>query len=902
METLKKANLFLDVPVLICPPMPNSKQVNNKSYSEVLNKEELEALCTSVKYFDNVPDDFEKTADYINKNKDSNGWFTLAEFKDNIRRQENCISKTGVLVDVDEVIKKDTREVVTDYDISNLNEFSYYAIITTSAKNCLFSRFRVIVPFDVKLNCECFDNLEDFKKAFRQCHDDVAKELAQIAEKQGYIFKFDAKLQGIQQFLYTPMSKKGCFQKYITESEKLFSIHKYIFKTDEVTQKRSEKQKTQREKDFDRKIKNAESLKDPHKKTGIIGDICRNNDIADLLIETGMYKQEGKKWLIVGSESKSPGGVILPNHRFFSWHDSDPYKDIYSKENHAICAFDVVRYYILEADKKNPKHLFYETIKWFQENRPCEAYNNYEPNFNSGVKNNINDYVIKFLESRNIEYKIKSDEIIFCCQVCGDADYQNTLCPKTLLITTQSNDCKDNIHAKRFRQMERELKTLRTRAEKEEASKKRTLLSEHNLNNDNYKDFVRDKNFQIYKYEPNDRCYRIISNLKEWENTIYNANGGILKRTEYRDIEGQVRNTLVIKEDSKSNLLNVNNGLVDIMTGEILPYDRDMFFKYSIPFDYDPKANSGLLYDTVCQILGENEIIELKKMLGYILHKTTKFDKHFIFKGTKGGSNGKGTLLGLISGDNIYHGLFRHLGVDSRIDRLNDPFGLNVIKDKHFLIDKDIEEGYWDKTGIIKKMASGEPLDFRDPHTGNTYSMATHCKIIVATNSDPKVRGGDGGFWRRWKIFNCDKKFRGDKLNTKLKERLNTSEVYSTLLNYAIEGYRMVEDFNQNGDFFKENKEALNEWRRGSDNILLFIEDHCKLDPKCKIRSSHLYRIFKNYLNENGLKQVSARKLNTYLRENYNIGTKILGGYPTSIGIDLDKDRPIDWGNTPSEW
>jgi P4 family phage/plasmid primase-like protien len=509
-----------------------------------------------------------------------------------------------------------------------------------------------------------------------------------------------------------------------------------------------------------------------------------------------------------------------------------------------------------------------------------------------------NDYIIKFFESRNIIYKIEGDKINFCCNVCGDADYQNTLCIKTLLIATQSSTCKDDTHGKAFRQIERELKTLRTRYEKEVAEKKRSELLSRNLKDDTYKDFVLDKNFNIYKYASIDGYYQPVNNTKEWENIIYNANGGVLKRTEYRDIEGQVRNALNKKDDSQSNLLNVKNGLVDIMTGEVLPHDREIFFKYRIPFDYNPAANSGLLYDTVCEILGEESIIELKKMLGYIMHKSTKFEKHFMFKGTKGGSNGKGTLLGLISGDSIYHGLLRHLGVDSRIDRLNDKFGLDIIQDKHFLIDKDIKEGYWEETDIMRKMASGEPIDFRRCHTADMYQIQTHCKIIVATNSDPKVKGGDGGFWRRWVIFNCDKTFKGDKLDINLKDKLNSSDVYSTLLNWCIEGYRMVETFNKRGLFFKENEKALNEWKRGNDNILVFVEEHCKLGSEYRIRAKHLYDVFRLYLKESGLRDVSAKTFYKYLEDNYKIGRIEPKGYATLLGIDFDKDRPVDCGGS----
>jgi putative DNA primase/helicase len=96
--------------------------------------------------------------------------------------------------------------------------------------------------------------------------------------------------------------------------------------------------------------------------------------------------------------------------------------------------------------------------------------------------------------------------------------------------------------------------------------------------------------------------------------------------------------------DNNPDLINCNNGVVDLKTGELAEHDKSQRFTYCIPTKYNPKADFTVWTDFLNQVVGGGqEVIDyLKKAIGYSLTGHTSEECLFYCYGPT--RSGKGTF------------------------------------------------------------------------------------------------------------------------------------------------------------------------------------------------------------------------------------------------------------------
>jgi P4 family phage/plasmid primase-like protien len=497
--------------------------------------------------------------------------------------------------------------------------------------------------------------------------------------------------------------------------------------------------------------------------------------------------------------------------------------------------------------------------------------------------------ITQLLKSQGIAVCIhKEDGIEFDCPICNQHDIKCKIFYNTGLINAFRNTCStDKEHIKLFNTLSNKARTLIKEAKK---NKNQELLSEkaHKLQ----VPIKVDKNLEMYEFS-DEKGYWIKLSTRRLEKYIYDQCEPT-DRKEYNDLLGEIRNDYNPEPFADSHLMNMQNGIYDIKEDKLLEKDQNAFFTYLIPADYNPAASSELLYNTVKQIFGNKDemITEFKKALGYSIHDTCRFEKGFVLRGTKNGSNGKDTILGLLVGckENNYRGLFSHLSVISSITRLNDTFSHNLIENKKLWVDTDYNEMYLKGTAIIRKMISGVTIEIREPFKP-PRNINANCKPWIACNTLPKLENNDGGWWRRWQIFDCQLTFGGKggaKKDPTLKFKLNTDVVYSTLFNWMVEGYKMVDNHTiDNGEFFKENDAAIETWKKQANNIILFLEEECNINPDKKTKRALLYKYYKQHCINSGTKPLGKQNFYEKVVCEASIHHKKSNGIDWFIGIEL---------------
>jgi putative DNA primase/helicase len=92
-------------------------------------------------------------------------------------------------------------------------------------------------------------------------------------------------------------------------------------------------------------------------------------------------------------------------------------------------------------------------------------------------------------------------------------------------------------------------------------------------------------------------------------------------------------------------ILNVENGMIDLRTGDLLPHDRDKLCSKLAKVKYDPKATCPRWNLFLQEVMdGQSDLIQsLQHMAGYCLTGDTSEQSLYFFYGD--GSNGKSTFL-----------------------------------------------------------------------------------------------------------------------------------------------------------------------------------------------------------------------------------------------------------------
>lgn len=98
-----------------------------------------------------------------------------------------------------------------------------------------------------------------------------------------------------------------------------------------------------------------------------------------------------------------------------------------------------------------------------------------------------------------------------------------------------------------------------------------------------------------------------------------------------------------------TNKLNLNNGILDLTSHQLIPHSNEYLFKYKIPIDYDPTAKCEAWQDFLNHVFSGDKTLALtaQKIFGYILMGGEPFmHKAFVLYGT--GRNGKSTFLSVL--------------------------------------------------------------------------------------------------------------------------------------------------------------------------------------------------------------------------------------------------------------
>lgn len=295
-----------------------------------------------------------------------------------------------------------------------------------------------------------------------------------------------------------------------------------------------------------------------------------------------------------------------------------------------------------------------------------------------------------------------------------------------------------------------------------------------------------------------------------------------LKKMQRREVLDYMELIVEEKQPSEANLIAFNNGVYDIMTGELKPFSTEIVITNKIPWDYDPDAYSELADSTLNKLSCGDSAIRalLEECIGYCFYRRNELGKAFILTGDK--SNGKSTFLDCVK---AILGEKNISALD--LKELGDRFNTSMMFGKLANIGDDIGDDFLQgsQVSIFKKIVTGNRIKAerkgQDPFEFNPF-----IKLLFSANDIPRMKDKTGAVLRRLVIipFNATFGKSDPDYDPFIKYKLIEKDSIEYFIRLGVEGLKRVII---NDEFTKSTKvqNQLNEYEEENNPIIAFIAD-----------------------------------------------------------------------------
>lgn len=337
--------------------------------------------------------------------------------------------------------------------------------------------------------------------------------------------------------------------------------------------------------------------------------------------------------------------------------------------------------------------------------------------------------------------------------------------------------------------------------------------------------------------------------------------------------------------DSNNWVLTVENGVLDLRSGQLLPFDRRFNSSKRTAVRYDPLATCPRWEVFLQEIFNyDAELIQfIQRAIGYSLTGETSEQCLFLCHGA--GANGKSVFL------EVLLRLLGEFGLDAPVSTFsskpananNASNDLAMLRGARLVTATETNEGMRFDEAIVKKLTGGDRVTARKLYQDFFYYIPNF-KIWIAMNHKPSIRGTDNGIWRRMRLIPFDRIFSIDQQDRNLKFKLLNE--LPGILNWALRG---CSDWQQNGlPMAQIVEDATNEYRAAEDTLGQFIEENCIVGEHYQVPAQLLYDTYAEWARRSNIYVNSLQKFGRQLTDRGFItrpsGT---GGKKVRFGIGL---------------
>jgi P4 family phage/plasmid primase-like protien len=321
--------------------------------------------------------------------------------------------------------------------------------------------------------------------------------------------------------------------------------------------------------------------------------------------------------------------------------------------------------------------------------------------------------------------------------------------------------------------------------------------------------------------------------------------------------------------DSNPNIINVQNGLLDIFTCELTSHTPDYPSTFQYPMAYDANTECPVHEKFLAEVIQDpHKLREFLKFWAYVLLKDCRYEKGAMFVG--GGSNGKGTLIKLMEAQEGGFDKCSHVGLQEMgVDR----FATASLFGKTLNTVADLEDGKIKSSGNIKLMISGDSLEGQFKHSPR-FTFRNRAKFVYSANNPPESSDKSYAFYRRWEVWGFDRTFivtddvnDPNRKDPQLLEKLLTPQEMSGVLNLRLKYLQVL--LKENG-FDEQSFEVIKrEYESRAEHVSRFLKERCSVDftnfdTDCRTDTQTLYAEYLNWAKEANIARNVVLAENTF--------------------------------------
>ncbi len=315
--------------------------------------------------------------------------------------------------------------------------------------------------------------------------------------------------------------------------------------------------------------------------------------------------------------------------------------------------------------------------------------------------------------------------------------------------------------------------------------------------------------------------------------------------------------------DTDTLRVNVQNGILDLKTGKLVPHDPAFRSIRIANANYNPAASCPTFMKFLKDISNNNDELSdyLQVLSGYFFTGLTREQQIYIFHGL--GSNGKSTFLNLLlkiaGGYGIQTPASTLLKKSSSVIRCDLP----RLKAKWLVVASETNPDAKFDEAAIKTMTGGEEIVARLLFK-NYESFQPQFKIALSVNVLPQIEGNDYGIERRIRVIPFLKKFSGENLDMNLSKELEKE--MEGIFAWIVEGAQKYLKSGMPKCNLVEN--ATKHYMQEMNILAEFLGDCCNIDinnKKYKTNLPHLYDIYVAWAKRNRPDILNRKRITTMM-------------------------------------
>lgn len=314
--------------------------------------------------------------------------------------------------------------------------------------------------------------------------------------------------------------------------------------------------------------------------------------------------------------------------------------------------------------------------------------------------------------------------------------------------------------------------------------------------------------------------------------------------------------------DSHPYLLNVQNGTIDLNSGQLCTFDpKHLITKIiEIPYSQTDNWTDGTNWlNFLSEIFevekeGGMELLKyVQRVAGYALTGDISERKIFFLWGE--GRNGKSTFVNAmvnILGEDFAKRMPTSTILKKRGEAI--PNDIAQLKSTRLAYTSETPEGKELDEAFVKDASGGEKVTARFMR-GEWFSFKPEFKMWLSTNHKPEIHGADAAIWDRIALIPFNYRVKDEEIDPDLGEKLQKEARF--ILKWAVLGCFLWKSERLSAPKIVE--EATEGYKKEMNQVKEFIDTQCIKADKCSIKVGDLLEAFKNF---SGISDITRQKFN----------------------------------------